>query len=365
MTNYPENYFFRLFFPIFVRHIDTAEKEIFFQMFFRTEVKVPKMQLQINHRQRNMLLGSCFAENIGKQLIDNKFDVEINPFGITYNPSSAAKILNMLMDEYEFTEPDILHEKDLYFTLMHHSDFSENDQKTYCDKIQAAAHQSAKRLANLDNLMVTFGTAYVYSWKETGEIVNNCHKLPASMFERKRLTVKGIVIQWADLISRLLSKREDMKCLFTVSPIRHWKDGAHDNQLSKSILLLAIDELQKAFPRNVFYFPSYEIVLDELRDYRFYAQDMIHPNETAIAYCWEKFSETFFDKETKSILAQWQPLWKAIRHRPLYIEGAEYQCFLNRTIDKLDKFTANYPFIDCKSEINQLKKLIIDNSVNS
>ncbi|MBP1616986.1 MAG: hypothetical protein H6Q14_813 [Bacteroidetes bacterium] len=329
-------------------------------MDFRTQIEIPQSHLRIHHKQHNMLLGSCFAENMGKYLLENKFDVEINPFGIVYNPLSAVKILNLLIDNYQFSERDILHDKGLYFTLMHHSEFSETNMEIYLDKIQSSARRSLLLLRNMDNLLVTFGTAYVYSWKETGQIVNNCHKLPASMFERTKLSVSEILKEWSELISHFLAIRPEMNFLFTVSPIRHWKDGAHENQLSKSILLLAIDELQRLFPSNVFYFPSYELILDELRDYRFYAEDMIHPNHTAIEYCCGKFSETYFDNETHAIIARWKPLFRAICHRPFRIESDEHQNFLKKLLDKLCIFANDYPYLNCEKEISQVKNNILE-----
>jgi hypothetical protein len=200
----------------------------------------------------------------------------------------------------------------------------------------------------------------VYSWKETGQIVNNCHKLSGSLFERKRLSVSEIVEEWSVLISALLSVRPEMNFLFTVSPIRHWKDGAHESQLSKSILLLAVDELQRLFPTHVFYFPSYELVLDELRDYRFYAEDMIHPNDTAIAYCWGRFSETYFDDPTLEIITRWKSLSRAIAHRPFRVESDEHQFFLKKTLEKLCQFANDYPYLNCDMEIDQIKNNILE-----
>lgn len=329
-------------------------------MNFRTQIEIQKTHLKIHHEQCNMLLGSCFAENIGRCLLGNKFDVEMNPFGIVYNPLSAAKILNMLLENYLFSEADILYDKGLYFSLMHHSEFSDSNLETYLSKIRIGAQKSALRLRKTDNLLVTFGTAYTYFWKETGQVVNNCHKLPASVFVRRRLSVSEVVDEWSKLISHLLDIRPQMNLLFTVSPIRHWKDGAHENQLSKSVLLLAIDELRQQFPSRVNYFPSYELVLDELRDYRFYAEDMIHPNDTAIGYCWEKFSETYFDSETNRIIARWQALSKAIAHRPFHIESREYQVFLKKTLDNLLIFANDYPYLSCDKEVAQIKNTILE-----
>lgn len=329
-------------------------------MNFKTEVKIPQSTFRINHKQHNLLLGSCFVENIGTQLLDNKFDVQINPFGIVYNPFSSSSVLKMLLDGHQFSENEILFDKGLYFSLMHHSDFSDVDQKAYLSKIQSLADTSAQRIRNLDVLFVTFGTSYVYVYKQTGEVVSNCHKLPASAFDRRRLSVGEIVDEWSALISRILSFRENAKIVFTVSPIRHWKDGAHENQLSKSILLLAIEEIQRLFPSNVVYFPAYELVLDDLRDYRFYAEDMIHPNKVALSYIWQKFSDTFFEKDTLDLISRWNPLAKAIAHRPFREETDEHQLFLKKTLMNLQRFIEDYPYIDCTKEIQTIRNSILE-----
>lgn len=320
-------------------------------MDFSTKVEIPTPHFSINHRQRSLLLGSCFAENMGQRMLEAKFNVAVNPFGITYNPASAAKIVNLLLDGYRLKDTDVLFDEGLYFSLMHHSRFSEEKKDILRSKINAFAAASSAQLQELDNLLVTFGTAWVYSWKENGEIVNNCHKLPSDKFERFRLSANEIVNEWSVVISRLLKLRPNMNVLFTVSPIRHWKDGAHENQLSKAILLLAIDELKRLFPQHVSYFPSYEIVMDELRDYRFYASDMIHLSETATEYCWKRFSETYFDNKTVQIIRQWQTISKAISHRPFREDSDEHQLFLKRTLEKIRQFSDNYPFIDCKNEL--------------
>jgi hypothetical protein len=178
------------------------------------------------------------------------------------------------------------------------------------------------------------------------------------MFDRYRLTVDDIVAEWSKLIADLCETNPSMRIVFTVSPIRHWRDGAHENQVSKSILHLAIDQLINEFEDNLYYFPAYEIVMDELRDYRFYSEDMFHPSETAVNYLWERFRETFFLPVTEKIISDWQPIYRSINHQPLNFETDEYRNFLMQTLAKLERFKEKYPFISCKKETELLLTLL-------
>jgi hypothetical protein len=199
-------------------------------------------------------------------------------------------------------------------------------------------------IAKTDIFLITFGTAYVYHWKETGEVVGNCHKIPSDKFTRFRLSVDEIVSEWSEIISLIKNKNSKAIFLFTVSPIRHWKDGAHENQVSKSILHLAIDNLQSRF-EDIHYFPAYEILLDELRDYRFFAEDMMHPSSVAISYIWKRFSETYFSDKTAEINQEWSHIYRAIHHKPMNPETEAHQRFLEQTRLKMETFFEKYPEI--------------------
>lgn len=326
-------------------------------MEFRTKIDIPASELRINHHSKVMLLGSCFALHIGQQLLQSKFDINVNPFGILYNPASIATVIHRIIDSTLFTADELRENQGLYVSFLHHGSFSKPDKEETLQKINASLQQAIKDLQNTDTLIITFGTAYVYTLKESGSTVANCHKFPASIFNRERMSVECIVSIWNKLIKELKNINPGLNILFTVSPIRHWKDGAHDNQLSKATLLLAIDALQNEFG-NLHYFPSYEIVMDELRDYRFYDEDMIHPNPTAIGYIWERFTDTFFDRETMQIISQWQKLLQAVNHRPFNIQAGEHKQFLRQTLLKLQTFQDKYPYLDCEKEIVTLKNRI-------
>ena len=259
------------------------------RMNFQTSVELPAGMPSVSHADHILLMGSCFAENIGRQLMDAGFQLDLNPFGILYNPLSVSSALREIIRNKEYNKQDLFAYKDLWHSPMHHGSFSAFTPEETLHTINSRLHHAYKKLPELNWLMVTMGTAYVYKQKESGQVVANCHQLPESHFLRYRLSVEEIVEDYTALITEMSALNPDLKWLFTVSPIRHIRDGMHANQLSKSTLLLAIDRLQQLFPERVFYFPSYEIILDELRDYRFYADDMLHPSPLAIRYLWERF----------------------------------------------------------------------------
>lgn len=323
-------------------------------MDFRTQVIIPKSNFSIDHSTRMMLLGSCFSENIGGKLTGNKFQVKVNPFGIVYNPFSVATVVKRLLSNKNFDESDLVFHNDIYQSFLHHGAFSHPDKNKCLQNISESFNDAADFILKTDVFLITFGTAYVYKLKSTGEVVGNCHKFPSDTFTRERLTVEEIVEKWCEIISLILKHNPSTKFIFTVSPIRHWKDGAHENQISKSILHLAIDKLNKKFEDALTYFHAYEILLDELRDYRFFNEDMMHPSPVAIDYIWQRFCETFFSKSTIDITTEWQQLKRALNHKPLN-EGTEsHHKFLKQTLHKLTVFQNNYPQVDCDREIELL-----------
>lgn len=320
-------------------------------MDFRTRVDIPVSDVPINHSTGIMLFGSCFSSYIGSKLQQCKFTVDVNPFGILFNPFSISNAIQKLLQGKGVTEADLVLRQGVYHSFMHHGEFSSPDKKACLDAISTRFTRASRALQVTDFLLVTFGTAYVYRWKKTGEVVANCHKFPENDFIRTRLSVNDIVEEWGALIEELIVRRPTMKWVFTVSPIRHWKDGAHENQVSKSILHLAIDELQKRFEGVVRYFPAYEIVLDELRDYRFYNEDMLHPSPVTVEYVWQRFAETFFTQRTRAINREWESIRKLLDHRPLHPGSASHQTFVEQTMLKLREFKRKYPFISCEEEI--------------
>lgn len=319
-------------------------------MNFQTSVELPAGLPVIRHTDHILLMGSCFAENIGALLSDAKFRLELNPFGILYNPLSISSALREIATKKEYTEKDLFAYRGLWHSPMHHGFFSASTSEETLQHINVRLQQARQAMQQLDWLMLTFGTAYVYEQKETGKVVANCHKLPESNFNRRLLLVDEIVDEYTSLITSMTARNPTLKILFTVSPIRHIRDGMHANQLSKSTLLLAIDRLQQLFPQHVFYFPSYEIVLDELRDYRFYADDMLHPSPLAVRYLWKRFSETFFSSDTKQIMAEVEDIRRDLAHKPFHPASEAYQRFLGQIVLKIERLIGKYPYLDFQKE---------------
>lgn len=320
-------------------------------MEFRTKVDISGKVHPVSHQDIILLMGSCFAESIGKLLVEYKFNCIINPFGILYNPFSIAEALHQIISRKEYIEDDLFFHLNNYHSYMHHGSFSNSIISECLTKINSRINEAYLQFPKLTHIFITFGTAWIYTLKNDGKIVSNCHKVPAKEFSRSRLSIHQIVNKYQDLINNILAINPNIKFLFTVSPIRHVKDGLHENQLSKSTLLLAIDELQKTFSKNVFYFPSYEIVMDELRDYRFYTDDMLHVSDMAIRYIWERFSEKFFSIETKNALKEYESIHRDINHKPFYPGSEEHKRFLEQIVLKINQLQRKYPNFDVEKEL--------------
>ncbi len=326
-------------------------------MEFRTAITLPPRHGYIDHRQHLLMLGSCFTENMGEWLRQRKFDVDINPMGTLYNPLSIAKAWERIVEGRAFTVDELFHDHGLWHSYAHHSRFSQADPTEALAEMNRRLSVAHDRLPQTQRLVITWGTAYAFRLKSTGEIVANCHKQPASQFERVLLSVDEIVARWRNVVQELQREYPACRILFTVSPIRHLSDGAHGNQVSKATLLLAIEQLQQEF-ECCDYFPSYEIMMDDLRDYRFYEADMAHPSSTAIAYISEVLSDTYLTDESRQIAHTWHKLYLAMEHRPINTEKRQYLAFLQSTLEKMEQFHRSYPYIDVTPEIEIIKTRI-------
>ncbi|MCQ2334606.1 MAG: GSCFA domain-containing protein [Paludibacteraceae bacterium] len=309
-------------------------------MIWQTPVHIPSPAFSISHRQRLAMFGSCFADAVSERLKVAGFDVCNNPFGVLYNPLSISTAIRRITEGTPFTADELTYHNGLYHSMMHHGSFSSPDAELCLQQINnqlLAAHEAVKEA---DVLLLTFGTAWIY--EQQGRVVSNCHKMPADIFTRRRLSVEEIVTDWTELLSHPALANKQL--IFTVSPVRHLKDGLHENQLSKATLLLAIDQLVQSHPlRN--YFPSYEIVMDQLRDYRFYAEDMCHPSRQAVDYVYERFTETYFSEETKQIATECEKLWLLKQHRPLHPNSEAFQKHLLHIQQKEAELQQRYPFL--------------------
>ena len=324
-------------------------------MQFTTSVGLPTGRLEISHQNCIMLVGSCFASNIGAKLSGVKFHIDTNPFGVQYNPLSIATVLSRVADGtlFDASSPELFEHGDKWHSILHHSDFSRSGKDELIDSINSRLVAAHKSFMECDTLIVTFGTAYAYIRNSDNAVVGNCHKLPGNMFTRRLLGVDEIVSCMGALLNRYFQERPGLRVIFTVSPIRHLRDGAHDNQKSKATLLLSIDKLENMFPQNVSYFPAYEIMLDELRDYRFYADDMLHPSAVAVGYIWECFGKSYFTCSTQKMNATIEDIMRAVSHRPFDATSIAHKKFLENLLVRIKEITAQYPYLDFQKEIAQ------------
>ena len=321
-------------------------------MKFRTETEFAAKG-EISYRDNLMFIGSCFSENIGTYFERHLFRTDLNnPFGILFNPASIAKAVRRLLSETPYSDNDLFLHNGVWNSYDHHSDFSDTEKEKCLAKMNDKLKESSQFLKNATILFITFGTAWIYRQKVNGQIVSNCHKMPANTFLREKLSVQDIVNEYTDLFHTFPFSDKKTRVIFTVSPVRHTKDGLHENTLSKAILLLAIEKLlsnQKSEIKNqksAIYFPSYEIVLDELRDYRFYSDDMLHPSPVAIAYIWQQFVDTFISADTQREMETLRSLWLNRNHRSLHPGSPEDEAFRIKTEAELHQLQSRYPWID-------------------
>ncbi|NCC99347.1 MAG: GSCFA domain protein [Bacteroidia bacterium] len=308
-------------------------------MDFRTIVQLPNNAPNINHKDSWLLLGSCFAQNIAKKASFYGFE-SLYPFGALYNPISIIRSINMLKGNVRLTDADLFLEREQWNSYNFHSDYSDIDKNVALCKMNECLDKGHRILESAKIIIITFGTAYIYHNNDTGEVVANCHHSAMSNFTRKLLTADEIVSSYQDILNKYSKKQ----FIFTVSPIRHLKDGAHANQLSKSTLLLAIDNICNTH-KNCHYFPSYEIVLDELRDYRFYSDDMIHPSKITVDYVWERFSETYFNKETQNLNKKIEEIRLEEMHHPILPDSILHKQRTAVLKQKKDELIQKFPYI--------------------
>ncbi|MDR0907980.1 MAG: GSCFA domain-containing protein [Rikenellaceae bacterium] len=314
-------------------------------MKFRTEIKVERFAEPIDHSARVFSVGSCFAEAISGKLARSKFHVASNPFGVLYNPLSIAEAIESLAEGKIFTRSDLVFSGERWFSYAHHGSFSAAEPEQALAKINEAARGGAEALARADVVIITFGTAWV--WELGGAVVANCHKQPASLFTRRRLSVGEITERFSALLQGSLRGK---RVIFTVSPVRHLADGFAENSLSKAILRVAVGELVERHP-NASYFPAYEVVSDDLRDYRFYARDLVHPSGEAVDYVWEKFVEAVVDEHTWALLPRIEAIQKALEHRPFNTDTESHRLFRQNVAQKARELHRECPDIDFSDEI--------------
>ena len=305
-------------------------------MQFTTPVNI-KPNKSIDHNSRIVMLGSCFAENIGKKLIECGFNVVMNPMGILYNPISIHTALQRIIEGREFTEEELFYHNGLWASFMHHGSFSHSDKNEALRMMNERLLEAHHQLKNATHLIITFGSAEIY--EKDGYVVSNCHKLPARQFTHRLLSTNEITTPYYSLFPAPYS----LLPIFTISPVRYLGEGAHHGQINKSTLLLATEQICKETGAD--YFPSYEIMMDELRDYRYYATDMIHPSEVAIDYIFERFTETYLTNEAIRTAEEIKKIKKSLSHRPLHPDSEEYQNFKKKLSQQISTIAQKDPNI--------------------
>ncbi len=315
-------------------------------MQFFTHINIPPFAEKIDYRSLILSLGSCFAENIAMRLCDAKFHIITSPSGILFNPESIAMAIDNMAAGRTPKQEDLLCNGDVWFNYDFHSSFSSCDKDAALHAMQKAMRYGSWSLHAADTLIITFGSAWVYRHKQSGKVVANCHKQPASEFCRELLSAEEIVSRWSSLLQSVLSKKI---VIFTVSPIRHLSDGLEHNSLSKATLRVAIAQLCSEFS-NALYFPSYEIMNDELRDYRFYGEDMIHPSPTAIDYIWSRFCNTAISESALATMQRIEKLNRAAAHRPFNPQSDSHRQFCRKWLMEIAMLQNEFPEMDLEKE---------------
>lgn len=313
-------------------------------MKFRTEISVRPFAERIGYSSRIFAMGSCFAENISGRLQRAKFRVVSNPTGIMFNPASVAASLERLSEGRPYTAEELTQTDGRWFSFDAHTSLDGHTAAEALETINEAVRSGHEALERSDWVILTFGTAWIYELAETGRIVANCHKRPQTLFKRRRLSVEETVGICAGLMEGILKNK---RVIFTVSPVRHVGDGLEGNSASKAVLRLATEEIVGRYG-NAYYFPSYEIVNDDLRDYRFYERDLVHPNTQAIEYIWEIFSATALSEEARELLPKVEQIVAAAAHRPFDPDSNEYASFCRRMAEAVDAL----PEVDFSEELN-------------
>ena len=299
-------------------------------MELQTKVNIPKSSFKINPTDKLLFVGSCFAENIGRRFVDNQFDAIVNPYGTMYNPASVGHTVERwLLSSLECSKGNVGRNRGNYSPCGGEGGSS------------LPMGEGGGR-GRFSVVVITLGTNHIYILKETGEIVDNCMKRPQRLFREEQLSVDECVDYLSKAVRLLKERNPEVKVIFTVSPIRYAKYGFHGSQLSKATLLLAVDKLVSASSGELAYFPAYEIMNDELRDYRFYQPDMLHPSEQAVDYIYELFAETYFSADAKEMVREWQPIKAALAHRPFNPDSEEHKAFLAKVSAQKDAFLAKW-----------------------
>jgi len=319
---------------------------------FRTELNISAQKEPFQIKNRFITMGSCFAEVMGRKMQHYKLSTLVNPFGTIFNPLSLGKLLEMALNpEQEFTG-ELVERDGYWYAYDLHSSFAATTRSGLTQNIKQLLQHTHTFLAQADVLILTFGTAVAYVHQESQQVVANCHKIPQRYFAKYLIPVTDMIEAYNSLYPALQRLNPNLRLVFTVSPVRHLKETLELNSVSKSLLRVFCHEIIQKMPAAT-YFPAYELMLDDLRDYRFYKADMIHPSEVAEDYIWDKFKQAYFDQEFQKFTLEWDQIQQSLNHQPFQPESAAHQAFLRKTLSRLEKLP---PFLDCAAENAKVKK---------
>lgn len=310
-------------------------------MNFRTNIQLQKEHNLIDYSSQLLLIGSCFSENISKKLNYFKFNTYSNPFGILYNPIAIETLITNAINEKEYSDDDVFQLNERWHCFDSHSDLSSPNKNELLHDINTAINQTCHQIQKTTHIIITLGTAWVYRHIETDTIVGNCHKVPQKKFLKELLTIDEVYASLENMITLIKDINKKVAIIFTVSPVRHLKDGFVENSHSKAHLISAIHQIIDK-RKLLYYFPSYEIMLDDLRDYRFYKSDMVHPNNSAINYIWEQFLHVWLHENTTSIMAEIDSIQKGLAHKPFNPNSEQHNLFLAKLRTKIQDLKKNY-----------------------
>lgn len=327
-------------------------------MRFRTGIEINNFSPSIEHNEGLMTIGSCFADHISNKLSEYRFNITANPFGVLYNPASVYFSIKLLKNKNPLNRTDLINFRDNWHSFYHHSSFSGPDEHTMLQKINKIMELTRIFLQRCGYLFITYGSSYFYTYNKSGQIVSNCHKIPAAEFTLERLSVDQVHEYAAQTVELIHHFNPGCRIIFTVSPVRYLKYGFTGNQLSKATLLLGVDKLIKS-DLSCSYFPAYEMLIDDLRDYRFYAADLVQPGEQAIQYIWEKFIESYISDHCRKAMAEIEPINKARLHRPFNPDSKERQSFLQKQLVYLDRVSESIPYVNWQNDRNFFKSQIL------
>jgi hypothetical protein len=305
---------------------------------FRTIIKPEKPPFTISHQDRIMTIGSCFSEHIGQYFGRYKFHININPFGQQYNPYSISNAINRLLSRLPYTEADLIQQDELYHSYDYHGDFSKAGKEETLTYINTNLSIAAEALKQTSVLFLTFGTSHYFRLRESGKVVSNCHKVPGRAFDFELMKPDEIVHELENSLTSLWGINPAVKVILTVSPVRYFAFGHYENSVSKAHLFTAIHALREKYPQ-LYYFPAYELVMDDLRDYRFFADDMLHPGQQAISYVWESMAQTLLPASTHNLLKELDEIISAANHRPRNPQSQVYKKFIENTLTKIQNFS--------------------------